>query len=79
MTKQEIFDKVASLVATHFSIEKEQVKNETDFVNDLHADSISIMEFIIDLEDNFEAEVTDDAAEGIATIGQLVAYIESVL
>ncbi|WP_198564500.1 acyl carrier protein, partial [Lactobacillus crispatus] len=49
----------------------------TNFMNDLDADSIDLVEFILQLEDEFGAEIPDDEAEKIKTIGDAVSYIKS--
>ncbi|SKA00470.1 acyl carrier protein [Pilibacter termitis] len=75
MKKQEVFEKIAPLVAQHFGIDQESVTEKTDIVEDLNADSISIMEFVLDLEDTFEIELSDEDAENITTVGQIVEFL----
>ncbi|GKT02624.1 acyl carrier protein [Furfurilactobacillus sp. WILCCON 0119] len=75
MTKQEIFDKIASIIADRFEVEKDKITNELNLRNDLDADSIDFVEFIMELEDTFGAEISDDDAEKLSTIGQVVDYI----
>ena len=50
---------------------------ETSFVNDLGADSLDTVELVMELEEEFDINIPDDAAEKIQTVGQAVEYIES--
>jgi acyl carrier protein len=49
---------------------------ETSFVNDLGADSLDVVELVMELEEEFDINIPDDAAEKIQTVGQAVDYIE---
>lgn len=75
MTKEEIFNQIKDTLAESLEIEPDQITLETDIVDDLHADSISIMEFTLALEDEFDIEISDDDADRIITIGNVVDYI----
>jgi acyl carrier protein len=75
MTREEILNKVKELIAKHFSVDAAQVTDQTDIVDDLNADSISVMEFVLELEDEFDIEISDDEAENITTVGQVVDYL----
>lgn len=79
MTRDEIFEKVASVIANHFEIEKDQVTDTMRIKEDLNADSISVMEFVLELEENFSTEISDEDAEQIQTVGAAVDYIEKNL
>ncbi|GAF41243.1 acyl carrier protein [Agrilactobacillus composti DSM 18527 = JCM 14202] len=69
MTEQEIFDKVAAILEDRFDLDKTKITNDLNFKNDLEADSIDIVEFVIELEDTFGAEIPDEDAEKIQTVG----------
>ncbi|GEK28099.1 acyl carrier protein [Furfurilactobacillus siliginis] len=75
MTKQEIFDKIGSIIEDRFEVEHDKVTNDLNFRTDLDADSIDFVEFIMELEDTFGAEISDDDAEKLNTIGQVVDYV----
>jgi acyl carrier protein len=51
------------------------VKPESNFQNDLGADSLDTVELVMALEEAFDIEIPDEAAEGIATVGDAVKYI----
>ncbi|GAB5057508.1 acyl carrier protein [Companilactobacillus alimentarius] len=77
MTKQEVFDKINSLIADKFEVEPSTITRETSFTKDLDADSIDLVEFVLELEDAFGSEIPDDDAEKITTVGEAVDYISS--
>ena len=73
---QEILEKVCSIVSEQLSVESGEVKPESNFQNDLGADSLDTVELVMALEEAFDIEIPDDAAEGIATVGDAVKFIE---
>ncbi|KAF0506222.1 acyl carrier protein [Pediococcus pentosaceus] len=75
MSKEEIFNKIAEILADRFELKTEQITNTLNFKEDLNADSIDIVEFVLELEDTFGAEITDEAAENLVTVGDVVDYI----
>ena len=77
MSEQEIFDKIAAIIADRFELTQDQVTNELNFKADLDADSIDIVEFVLELEDTFGAEIPDEEAEKIPTVADAVAYIKA--
>ena len=79
LSRAEIFQKVATIIATHFDIDQEKITDELNIKDDLNADSISIMEFVLELEDEFGTEISDEDAEKIETVGGAVNYITSHL
>lgn len=77
MTEAEIFDKIATLIADNFQLDKDKIIMDTNFTKDLDADSIDLVEFIMQLEDEFGAEIPDEDAAKIITVADAVAYIKS--
>lgn len=77
MTEAEIFDKIATLIADNFQLNKDKITMDTNFTKDLDADSIDLVEFIMQLEDEFGAEILDEDATKIITVADAVAYIKS--
>lgn len=76
MSVEEIFNKIKKLIAENFEIDEEKITENTNFKNDLDADSIDLVEFILQLEDEFGSEIPDEEAEKINTVGDAVAYIK---
>lgn len=72
-----IEERVIDIVAEQLGVEKEKVSTETSFVNDLGADSLDTVELVMELEEEFDITIPDDAAEKIQTVGQAVDHIES--
>lgn len=77
MDKQAIFDKVSEIVADHFDIDRAKITNDLNLKTDLNADSIDFVEFVLEVEDTFGSEISDEAAEKLNTIGEVVDYIEA--
>ncbi|MBD5835927.1 acyl carrier protein [Lactobacillus delbrueckii] len=77
MTEAEIFDKIATLIADNFQLNKDKITMDTNFTKDLDADSIDLVEFIMQMEDEFGAEIPDEDAAKIITVADAVAYIKS--
>ena len=75
MTVQEIEDKVISIVSEQMGINKAEITREVSFINDLNADSLDIVELVMELEDSFEMQIPDEEAEKIKTVGQAIDYI----
>ena len=73
---QEILEKVCSIVSEQLSVEAGEVKSDSNFQNDLGADSLDTVELVMALEEAFDIEIPDEAAEGIATVGDAVKFIE---
>jgi len=63
---QEILDKVCSIVSEQLSVEAGEVKSDSNFQNDLGADSLDTVELVMALEEAFDIEIPEQAAEGIA-------------
>lgn len=77
MSQDDIFEKVKEIVVEQLSIEDaSQVKPDANFANDLGADSLDVVELVMALEEEFEIEIPDEAAEEIATVQAAVDYIK---
>ncbi|WP_057875869.1 acyl carrier protein [Liquorilactobacillus aquaticus] len=76
MTEKEIFNKIAKIINERFELEQNKITPELTFSSDLDADSIDIVEFVLELEDTFGAEIPDEDAEKLLTVGDVVKYIE---
>ena len=73
----EISTKVIAIVVDKLGVEESQVTPEANFTSDLGADSLDIVELIMELEKEFNISIPDDHAEKIATVGDAIAYIEN--
>ncbi|WP_137626613.1 acyl carrier protein [Lactiplantibacillus pingfangensis] len=75
MTKEEIFNKIAAIIADRFEVDQSTVTNEMNLEQDLDADSIDFVEFVLELEDTFGSEISDEDAEKLNTVGEVVDYV----
>ncbi|MDZ8028873.1 MAG: acyl carrier protein [Nostoc sp. SerVER01] len=76
MSQTELFDKVKEIVAEQLSVDKgTEIKPESTFMEDLGADSLDTVELVMALEEEFDIEIPDEAAEGILTVQDAVNYI----
>lgn len=69
-------DRVIDIVAEQLGVDKEKISQETSFVNDLGADSLDTVELVMELEEEFDISIPEDAAEKIQTVGQAIEFIE---
>ncbi|MCM2674769.1 acyl carrier protein [Alkalicoccobacillus plakortidis] len=69
--------RVTKIVVDRLDIEEAQVKPEASFKDDLGADSLDVVELVMELEDEFDIEISDEEAEKIATVGDVITYIDS--
>ena len=69
-------ERVRDIVAEQLGVDKDKVSPDTSFVNDLGADSLDTVELVMELEEEFDISIPDDAAEKIQTVGQAIDFIE---
>jgi acyl carrier protein len=72
-----IEQRVKKIVAEQLGVNESEVKNESSFVNDLGADSLDTVELVMALEEEFECEIPDEAAEKITTVQQAIDYVNA--
>ena len=69
--------KVREIIINELGVEPEKVTDEASFVEDLGADSLDTVELVMELEEEFDINIPDDAAEKIQTVGEAISHIES--
>ncbi len=74
----DIVERVKRIVIDRLGVDEAEVTLEASFKDDLGADSLDVVELVMELEDEFDMEISDDDAEKIATVGDAVNYIESI-
>ena len=75
----EIADKVKQIIIDKLGVDESEVVAEANFTNDLGADSLDTVELIMEFEKDFDLSIPDEDAEGIATVGDAVKYIQGKL
>ena len=71
-----VLERVTNIVSEQLGVDKDKISTDTSFVNDLGADSLDTVELVMELEEEFDINIPDDAAEKIQTVGQAVEYID---
>ena len=71
-----LFERVQGVVAEQLGVEPEKVTTDAEFVQDLNADSLDLVELIMQLEEEFGVEISDEEAENIKTVGDALEYIQ---
>ena len=77
MSEQEIEAKVIEIVAKQMGADKSQISRDTNFVEDLNADSLDTVELVMEFEDEFDTSIPDDQAEQIKTVGQAIEFLSN--
>ncbi len=72
-----VFERVTKVVVDRLGVDESEIKMEASFREDLGADSLDVVELVMELEDEFDTEISDDDAEKIATVGDAVSFIET--
>jgi acyl carrier protein len=75
MSQEKIFEKVKEIVVEQLDVDALKVTPQANFANDLAADSLDVVELVMALEEEFEIEIPDEAAEKIQTVQAVVDYI----
>ncbi len=71
------FEKVKKIVAEKLNVKEENVTEASTFVNDLGADSLDVVEFVMEVEKEFDITIPDEEAAKLNTVGDAVKYIEA--
>lgn len=71
-----VHDRLVDLLAHQFDVARSTISSATRFQEDLDADSLEVVELIMSVEETFDIEVPDDAAEKLLTVGDLTAFIK---
>lgn len=78
MSTESIFETVQSILAEQLGIEEDQITMESNFIDDLNADSLDIVELVMAMEQEFGISIPDDEAERIKTVGDAVNFIKEI-
>ncbi|MBR2983948.1 MAG: acyl carrier protein [Clostridia bacterium] len=72
-----MFEKVKEIILEVLNIPTDKITLETNLKDDLKVDSVDLLELIVEFEDVFGVEVSNDDVKGIVTVGDIVAYLEA--
>ena len=73
------FEKLQQIIAEVLNVDADEITMETTFVDDLGADSLDIFQIIMGIEEDFDIEIANEAAEKIVSVGDAVEQIKNVL
>ena len=73
------FEKLKKIIAEVLNVDEEEITMETTFVDDLGADSLDVFQIIMGIEEEFDIEIPNEAAESIATVGDAVEQIKAAM
>ncbi|ANE47509.1 acyl carrier protein [Paenibacillus swuensis] len=73
----DVLERVKRIVIDRLGVDEAEVTTEASFKDDLGADSLDVVELVMELEDEFDMEISDEDAEKITTVGEVVKYIQS--
>lgn len=73
----DVFDRVKKIIVDRLGVDEAEVTPEASFKEDLGADSLDVVELVMELEDEFDMEISDEDAEKITTVGEVVNYIKA--
>jgi acyl carrier protein len=72
-----LIDDIKEVIVEQLSVNADEIKEDSKFVEDLGADSLDVVELVMALEEKFDIEIPDDEAEKIQTVQDVINYIES--
>lgn len=72
-----VFEKVKEIIVNQLGVDADEITMNSDFIEDLGADSLDVVEFIMALESEFDIEIPEEEAENVRTVGDVVDYIKT--
>ena len=74
-SREEVYERVKDVLIEQLGVDEADINEAASFQEDLDADSLDLVELIMELEDQFGVKISDEDAQGIQTVGQAVDYI----
>ena len=76
-SREEVFERVKEVLTEQLGVDEGEITEDASFQEDLDADSLVLVELIMELEDQFGIKISDEDAQKIQTVGQAVDYVSS--
>ncbi len=73
----DVFNQVKAIIVDKLGVDESKVTPQARFREDLEADSLDLVELIMEFEEKFGGEISDEEAQKITTVGEAVSYLES--
>ena len=77
--EETIADEVKQIISEQLTVDLEEITNDSSFTEDLGADSLDTVSIVMEFEDKFNIEISDEDAEKIATVGEAIEAIKQLL
>lgn len=75
----DVLEKIIDILCDQLDLDREQVTEDSDIVEDLGADSLDIVDLVMTLEEEFDTEITDEMVENMKTVGDVAKFVEEHL
>ena len=75
MTREEVLDRIREHLATELEVDRDRIQDSTRFREDLEADSLDLVELVVELEDSYGVRIPDEEAAKIRTVGQAADFV----
>lgn len=72
-----VFEKLRDIISQELAVDPESVTMDSDLRKDFDADSLDLVDIVMDIEDRFHVEIPEDSMENMATVKDVVDYIEA--
>ena len=76
-SEEEVYERVKEVLTEQLGVDESEITRDASFQEDLDADSLDLVELIMELEDQFGLKISDEDAQKIATAGEAVDYVTS--
>lgn len=75
LSRDEVLERVKSALSEQLGVDESEITDDASFQEDLDADSLDLVELIMELEDQFGVKIPDEDAQKLTTVGQAVDYV----